>query len=208
MKAIYEDQDLLVLDKPAGIDVESLQEKLKDAYLIHRLDKDTSGVILAAKSQEALIFFQKQFINRKVEKKYIALTAGEVKVDSGAIETLIGRSKKDGKKQKVYLVNDPGSKKGKREAITYYKVIERFEDYTLLEVFPKTGRMHQIRVHLAHIGHPIAGDKVYGFKNQPCPKGLSRPFLHASYIKVKMPNGKFKEFKSNLPKELKLCLPQ
>ena len=148
---------------------------------------------------------QKQFKDKRVEKKYIALVAGKVKANQGVIETLIGRALKDRKKQKVYLPAEPGSE-GKREAITGYKVIEKFRDYTLLEVFPKTGRKHQIRCHFSYLGHPIVGDKMYGFKNQLCPEGLNRQFLHASYLKIKLPDGKEKEFKSKLPKDLEICL--
>lgn len=202
LKIIYEDDNVLVVDKPAGVVVTDIYPGLSKA---HRLDKDTSGVLLIAKNEKALIFLQKQFKQRSVEKKYIALVIGNVKSNQAKIETLIGRSKKQGIKQKVYLTTEPGSK-GKREAITEYKVLERFKDYTLLEVFPKTGRMHQIRTHLAYINHPIAGDKKYGFKNQPCPKELKRQFLHASYLKIKLPNAEFKELNSKLAQDLKLCL--
>lgn len=202
LKIIYEDDDVLVVDKPAGIVTKNLYPKLKK---VHRLDKDTSGVLLIAKNEKSLIFLQKQFKDRRVEKKYFALVVGEVKNNYGLIETLIGRAPKDRKKQKVYLPIEPGSK-GKREAITEYKVIKRFGDYTLLEVFPKTGRKHQIRCHFSYLGHPIAKDKTYGFKNQPCPEGLTRQFLHASYIKIKLPNGGTKEFKSKLPNNLETCL--
>jgi len=199
----------LVVDKPSGIETIEITEKLgKKVFNIHRLDKDTSGVNLFAKNQEALIFFQKQFINREIEKKYIALVAGDVKNDSGRIETLIGRSKKDGKKQKVYLFNEPGSARGKRKAITEYRVVERYKDYTLLELTPKTGRKHQIRCHMVYLGHPVIADKMYGFKGQLSPAGLSRQFLHASYIKIKFPNGEYKEFNSELPEDLKKCLPK
>ncbi len=203
MKVIYEDNNVLVVDKPAGVVITDIYPDLSK---VHRLDKDTSGVLLIAKNEKALIFLQKQFKNRKVEKKYIALVIGNIKSNQGKIETLIARSKKDGKKQKVYLLAGPKAQ-GKREAITEYKIKERFRNYTLLEVFPKTGRKHQIRCHFSYLGHPIAGDKMYGFKNQACPKGLKRQFLHASYIKIKLPNGKDKEFKSELPDDLKLCLP-
>jgi len=202
MKIIYQDNDVLVVDKPAGVVITDIYPDLSK---IHRLDKDTSGILLIAKNEKALIFLQKQFKQRSVEKEYIALVIGNIKNDQGKIETLIGRSKRQGTKQKVYLTAEPDSE-GKREAITKYKVLERFKDYTLLEVFPKTGRMHQIRTHLAYINHPVVGDKKYGFKNQPCPKELKRQFLHASYIKIKLPDNKDREFKSELPDNLKLCL--
>jgi 23S rRNA pseudouridine1911/1915/1917 synthase len=198
---IYEDKDLLVIDKPAGIDSDSFENR------IHRLDKDTSGILLIAKNNEALDFFQKQFQERKVEKKYTALVVGEIKDDKreGIIKTLIGRSPKDRRKQKVYFPHEPDSK-GKREAITKYRVLQNFKNYTLIEVKTETGRKHQIRDHFAYFNHPIVGDKVYGFKNQLCPEGLKRQFLHANYLKIKLPNNQIQEFKSELPKELKLCL--
>jgi len=203
MKIIYEDKDVLVIDKPAGVVIDDLYPTLKK---VHRLDKDTSGILLIAKNEKALIFLQKQFKNRKVEKRYIALVVGNIKNDNGRIETLIDRSPKDRKKQKAYLPFAPGAK-DKRGAVTEYKVITRFNNYTLVEAILKTGRKHQIRCHFSYLGHPIAGDRLYGFKNQPSPEGLERQFLHASYLKIKMPNAKYKEFKSELPDDLKLCLP-
>lgn len=229
LKILYENNDLLAVEKPAGIIVfpegvaaktnqktliDVLVEKypqLKDAGepprygIVHRLDKDTSGVLLVAKATEALIFLQKQFINRRVEKKYTALVIGQIKEDKGQIKTLIGRAKNDKRKQKVYPLDDPNPK-GKREAITEFKVIKRFEQYTLLEVQIKTGRRHQIRCHLSYLKHPIAGDKMYGFKNQPTPDGLTRQFLHASYLKIQIPDGKTEEFKSDLPEDLQKVL--
>jgi 23S rRNA pseudouridine1911/1915/1917 synthase len=199
MEVIYEDEDLLVIDKPAGMVADEIPKR------VHRLDKDTSGIILIAKNDKALEFFQKQFKERKVEKKYLALVVGNLKQNQGVIETLIGRSPKDRRKQKVYLSGEPNSH-GKRKAITKYKVLQRFQNYTLIEVEPKTGRKHQIRTHLAYLGHPIVGDKLYGFKGQICPQGLKRQFLHASYLKIKLPSGTEKEFKSDLPEDLKLCL--
>jgi len=222
LKIIYENNDILVVDKPAGIVVfpegqtkegtiiDLLVEKYPDLKntgqpprygIVHRLDKDTSGILLTAKNNEALFFLQKQFKTKGIEKKYITLVVGNIENDTGIIETLIGRSPKDRRKQKVYLIGEPNSE-GKREAITEYKVIERFPGYTLIEVNPKTGRKHQIRCHLSYLQHPIAGDKMYGFKGQPTPKGLNHHFLHANYIKIKLPNGQEKEFHSNLAEEL------
>jgi len=228
LKILYEDKDLLAIDKPAGITVfpEKLTtEKTLIDYLLerfpdlknvgkpprfgicHRLDKETSGILLVAKNDKALEFFQKQFKERKVIKKYLALVVGNIKENRGKIETLIGRSPKNRKKQRVYLPFEPLAKEKKlREAITEYKVLERFNGYTLIEAIPKTGRKHQLRVHFSNLGHPIAGDKFYGFKNQPSPKNLNRLFLHSHYLKIKLADGKEKEFKSKLPEDLKEIL--
>jgi len=201
MRIIYEDDDLLVYDKPAGINCDDFPKR------VHRLDKDTSGIFLVAKNEEALNFLQKQFKERKVEKKYISLVGGHLKNQTGEIKTLLGRSPNDRRKQKIFMPQEPDAE-NKREAETHYKVLQRFKDYDLIEAEPKTGRKHQIRVHLAHLGHPIAGDKLYGFKGQPVPSSLKRQFLHASFLKIKLPNNQIKEFKSELPEELKLCLPK
>jgi 23S rRNA pseudouridine1911/1915/1917 synthase len=196
---LYEDENVLVIDKPAGMVADDTPRR------VHRLDKDTSGILLIAKNDKALEFFQKQFKERKVEKKYLALVVGDIKENQGVIETLIGRSPKDRRKQKVFLPGEPGSQ-GKRKAITKYKVLQRFQNYTLIEVTPETGRKHQIRTHFAYLGHPVAGDKLYGFKGQICPPGLKRQFLHANYLKIKLPDGREKEFKSDLPEDLKNVL--
>ncbi len=263
IKIIYEDDDLLVVDKPAGVVVfpegqttsNTLIDLLLEQYpdlkkageaprygIVHRLDKDTSGILLVAKTPEALIFLQKQFsahtfssINKKLEereswdgsasggknretleknleKRYIALVVGAIKDDSGEIKTLIGRSPQDPRKQKAYSLEESAPPSA-REAVSDYKVLERFsaqggsasggENYTLLEIGIATGRKHQIRCHLAYIHHPVAGDKVYGFKDSPCPDGLGRQFLHASYMKIKLLDGKELELNSALPEDLK-----
>lgn len=201
IKTIYEDNDLLVFEKPAGINADDFKKR------IHRLDKDTSGVFLVAKNDPALEFFQKQFKEKKVKKKYIALVVGNLKNTEGVVKTLLGRSPNDRRKQKVYLENEPGAE-NKKEAETCYKVLQRMENYDLIEVEPKTGRKHQIRAHLAYLNHPIAGDKLYCFKNQPCPKNLKRQFLHAGYLKIELPNGEIKEFESRLPDELNKILEE
>ncbi|MFH1462377.1 MAG: RluA family pseudouridine synthase [bacterium] len=218
LKVIYKDKDVLVIDKPAGIVVEELP------YLpAHRLDKDTSGVLILAKNQETLEFLQKQFKERTVKKKYLALAVGNLKNQTGSIKTLLGRSPNDRRKQKAFSAADPEAE-GKRIAETSYKVLQRFENYDLIELEPTTGRKHQIRAHLAYISHPIAGDKLYGFKNrafqrkakvkmkqgfidnQPCHKQLKRQFLHAEYLRIKLPDGNIKEFGSGLPEDLKEVL--
>jgi len=234
IKVLYEDKNILVVDKPAGIVVfpegqtkdgtliEALIEKypkLKKAGeaprygVAHRLDKDTSGVLLVAKTTETLIFLQKQFKNREVAKKYICLVEGTIKEDKGVIKTLLARSPKDGRKQKAYLESEPHPKSA-REAITEYKVIDDFKKYTLLEVEIKTGRRHQIRCHFSYLQHPIAGDELYQFKSSKKPAGLKRQFLHAHKLKIQLPfdaaqgrpSDEVKEFESDLPEELKTIL--
>lgn len=220
LKIIAEDANLLLVDKPAGLPVwkegtwqgETVAnlllgqfpelEKLGEARrygIAHRLDKDTSGILLVAKTPKLFDFLQEQFRARKIEKRYLCLVEGNLPNKSGVIHTLLGRSPADRRKQKAYPLSEKG--RGKREAKTEYRVLRRFQDYTLAEVTPKTGRKHQIRAHLASLGHPVAGEKLYGFKNQRIPKGLTRHFLHASFIKF----GE-KEFTSELPDDLKKVL--
>lgn len=221
IEVIYKDDNIIVADKPPGIVVfhqtaendRSLSEKLLEDYpeiegvggerngAVHRLDKDTSGVILFARNENALTFLQNEFFNKRVEKKYTTLVFKKVKEDEGEIRTFIDRSRKDRRKQKA-------SMEGKREAVTYFRVIEHFDNFSLLEVFPKTGRKHQIRCHMSYIGHPVAGDNLYRFKDQRDPKGLTRQFLHASSLKIKMLDGEVKEFHSPLAKDLKGLLKQ
>jgi len=232
LNVIFENEDLLVIDKPAPLLVFS-KTKTKEKTLanllleknpffgqvgepprygiVHRLDKETSGIVLAAKNQKTLEFLQKEFKEKRATKKYLALVAGRVQTKEGKIETLIARDPKNGKKRKAFLLFSPDAKKqGKRLAQTYYRVLKLFSEgknyYTLLEIVPKTGRTHQIRVHLAFLGHPIAGDKLYAFKNQPCPKDLNRQFLHAGYLKINFPDGKTKEFESKLSRDLENIL--
>lgn len=218
LNILYEDDMLLVVDKPPGIAVSALANLLLGQYpeleqlgeemrygIVHRLDKDTSGVLLVAKTKEAFAFFQQQFQERKVQKRYVCLVQGVLKEDEGVIEAKLNRSPNDRRKQRAFTPGESGEDKA-REAKTRYRVAERFGAYTLLEVTPETGRKHQVRAHLAFLHHPIAGDKLYGFKGQEAPEGLSRQFLHASKITIPMPEGGTKEFTSELPKDLQHVL--
>jgi len=214
-KFIYEDSDLIVIDKPAGLLVhpvknenntllDFLKNKYPNAQLVHRLDKDTSGLMIVAKNQKTYEWLKSQFQNRQIKKKYIALVHGILKDKKGIIAKSISKSRKRGGRQTIAPIGK------RREAITRYTVIKEFSNYTLLEAMPETGRTHQIRVHLASIGHPIAGDERYKFKRQQKLERLNRQFLHASYLQFKMSDGNIKEFYSNLPEELnkvleKLC---
>lgn len=216
LKILYEDDDLLVVDKPAGLTVHPApghpEHTLVNAILahyphladigdslrpgvVHRLDKDTSGVMLVAKNSDAQIDLAGQFKSHSVTKAYLALVRGKLEPESGLIEADIGRDPHNRKKMAVVAAG--------REARTDYRVIKYLGNYTLLEVRPETGRTHQIRVHLAAIGFPVVGDRVYGVKSPH----LSRQFLHACRLGFKLPSsGEYIEFESDLPDDLQKAL--
>ena len=205
LKVIYEDDDILVIDKPSGLVVHPGAGNLSGTLvnlsavnpqrpgIVHRLDKETSGVMVAAKNNLAHLKLIKQFSTHRIKKKYIAIVKGKVECDEGIIDLPIGRHKRDFKRQAVSFVNA-------RPAVTNYKVLRRFGDYaTLLELTPQTGRTHQLRVHLAHLGHPILGDSKYGTKTQP---DFPRLALHALELGIFHPQTKkFLSFSSELPAE-------
>jgi len=208
---IYEDDDIVIIDKPARILVhpvtnekntllDFLKIKYPDVQLVHRLDKDTSGLMVAAKNEKAYDRLKGQFLNREIKKKYLALVHGILKDKKGIIAKSISKSRKRGGSQTITPIGK------RREAITRYEVIKEYPNYSLLEVSPETGRTHQIRVHLASIGHPIAGDEKYKFKRQPKLESLTRQFLHANYLKITLPKNGTKEFVSNLPNDLNKIL--
>ncbi|MDD2753182.1 MAG: RluA family pseudouridine synthase [Candidatus Portnoybacteria bacterium] len=167
--------------------------------IVHRLDKDTSGVMIIAKNQASFDWLKKQFKERQTTKKYLALVHGLLKIKEGEIKTLLHRAVSDPTKQKV-------SKNEGKEAITGYKVIKEFKGYSLIEASPKTGRLHQIRVHLAHLSHPVAGDAKYGDKRLPILPGLDHQFLHAQELKITLPGGSKKTFFAPLPADLQATL--
>ncbi len=221
---IYENNDVIAIDKPAGVVAQSapssqnpsVTDFLKSHYpkisevgenesrfgIVHRLDKDTSGIMIAAKNNASFEFLKKQFKDRLAQKTYIALVYGKIKPKEGIIDFKIGRSKTNPNTQTAI---DNKKKEGikSREALTLYKTVKSFKDYSLLEVQPKTGRMHQIRVHLKAIGYPVVGDKKYFFKKySTINPQLERQFLHASKLTIKLPNLEEKTFHSVLPLEL------
>ena len=210
---IYEDKDIIVVNKPKGMVVHpangnpdgtlvnAIMAICKDSLsgiggeirpgIVHRLDKDTSGIIIVAKNDKAHINLSEQIKDHKVKKTYIALVRGIVKENEATINMPIGRSEKDRKKMAV-------TRKGK-EAITHFKVLERYDNYTLLQVNIETGRTHQIRVHLSQIGYPIVGDEVYSNgKNEwnikgQCLHAKSLEFTHPitgekMYLEAKLPH--------------------
>jgi len=224
---VYQDDYLLAVNKPANLIVfpegnmkgKTLIEYLLDGFpdlkncgepprygIIHKLDKDTSGIVLVAKTNQALNFLQKQFKPREVVKTYIALLCGTLKENSGKIDELMGRAD-NGIKQSIYPAGSILSEKvGARRSITFWKVLKRFEGFTLVAARPKTGRKHQLRAQFAYLNHPVAGDKLYSFKNQTTPVGLTRHFLHAYKLKVRCTNGETKIFTAPLPEELKIVI--
>lgn len=175
--------------------------------IVHRLDKDTSGALVVAKTQKAFEFLKKQFQDREVTKKYLTIVYGNVKNDKGAINLPIGRSKSDFRKWSATR----GARGEMREAVTEYKVLKRFSDdkgglFTLLEVTPKTGRTHQIRVHLKAINYSIVGDKLYG-GSRPTALGFTRTALHAGAVSFETSPGKKVTVEAPLPPDFKTALP-
>ena len=220
LNILFENNDLLVIDKPAGMVVHPAvghsSGTLVNAVLgydpeiegiggeerpgvVHRLDKETSGLILLAKNERAHRWLQDQFRLRKVEKTYLALVDGKPPTPSGRVEAYIGRDPSHRKKMAIV------SESRGREAISEYKTVESFDEHTLLEFHPLTGRTHQIRLHCAFLGCPIVGDEVYGRKKPSI--DIDRHFLHAFRLKIILPNEKQpKFFEAPLPNELEQVL--
>jgi 23S rRNA pseudouridine1911/1915/1917 synthase len=220
---LYEDDDMAAINKPAGMVVHPAAGHASGtlvnailakwpqiaqvggegrAGIVHRLDKDTSGVILIAKTEPARLYLMTQFESREVQKRYLALVEGIPQTPTGEIDAPIGRDANERKRMAVV--------RGGREAVTSYRVLHSYqgvadsEGFCLLEAFPKTGRTHQIRVHMAFIGHPIVGDTVYGRRKSRL--GLKRHFLHAESITLTTPGGKPLTLHASLPPELQTVL--
>ncbi len=237
LEVVYEDNDLLVVNKPAGIITHpaineprhTLANALVARYpnlinvgesplrpgIVHRLDKDTSGLLIVAKNQNAFIFIKKKFLDHEVKKKYLALVEGVPEEKEGVIDFDI-RPSKQNRLKKVAVrprtdadiraagqTDEEAKKKSVRSAKTLYKTRQVFGDnFALLEVAPQTGRTHQIRVHLSAIGHPVAGDRLYGSRS----KLLKRQFLHAYALEFTAPGGKPISLGIGLPKDLEEAL--
>ncbi len=220
LRVVYEDEDIVVVDKPAGMvvhpsaghprgtlvnallaHVPSLANLGEDSRpgIVHRLDKETSGLMVVAKTPSAERFLKDEFRGREVKKIYLALVEGRPSGDRAVIEATIGRDPKNRKRMAVV--------RGGREARTEYRVLESYPYHSLLEVRPETGRTHQVRVHLAFIGHPVVGDRVYGRRKPSLP--LERHFLHAQKLGFHHPKGgEYVEFETALPEELQEALKE
>ena len=224
LNVLYEDDDLLVIDKPAGLLV---HEALKDEHratvvdgllerhpeiadvgddptrpgIVHRLDKDVSGLMVIAKTQAAFDSLKNQFQNRTIKKEYLALVYGSLTKETNTIDFKIARSKVKGR-----MVARTGEQDGK-DAITQYDVLTRFSTATYVSVRILTGRTHQIRVHFQALGHPLVGDKLYkvrGMKFREIP--LNRVFLHSHALTIRLMDGKEKSFTTPLPEDLQTLL--
>lgn len=225
LNIVYEDDDLLVVNKekgmvvhpapghPDGTLVNALLYHCGDSLsaingvvrpgIIHRLDRDTSGLLMVAKNDRAHVFLAQQLKERHISRRYQAIVIGGFRDESGTVDAPIGRHRTDRKRMQV--MSDG------REAVTHYRVLSRYSGYTWLELALETGRTHQIRVHMSHIGHPLVGDPVYGRENDPLSKKyrtvLSGQCLHAKTLSFVHPTtGCLMEFDSELPAYFKTVL--
>lgn len=217
---IFENDDLLVVNKPAGMvvhpaaghstgtlvhavlgyipDIEGIGGEERPG-VVHRLDKETSGLIILAKNDQALHWLQDQFSQREVEKTYLALVDGAPPTPTGRVEASIGRNPSHRKKMAIMPTG-----KG-REAVSEYITLESFDNHTLLEFYPHTGRTHQIRLHCKFLECPIVGDKIYGHRKHSIE--LDRHFLHASKLKIKLPGEtQAQAFEAPMPDKLQAVL--
>ena len=219
---IYQDKNIIVVNKPSGLqvhpsdtekentlvnalvanfpEIKNINDGSEDAWMrpgiVHRLDKDTSGAMVVARNQKTFDELKKKFADREIEKNYVALVYGHLKKKAGVVDAPIARSASF-KKQKIAR----GKMKGTaRSAVTEYKLLKRYQDFDLVEALPKTGRMHQIRVHLTSIGHPIVGDEKYKRKDLSIPVGVTHQLLHAQKLKFEL-GGKEYNFQASLPKD-------
>jgi 23S rRNA pseudouridine1911/1915/1917 synthase len=222
LEVVYEDENVVVINKPAGLVVHpgagNAENTLVNALLyhwpqiadvgeptrpgiVHRLDKDTSGVLIVAKTTYAYAWLVRQFKTRKAKKSYLALVEGKPPTPTGRIETRIGRDERHRQRMGV-VYGDQG-----RKAETEFYTVAGFRDHTLLEVNPLTGRTHQIRVHLAFLGCPVVGDQVYGRRRKSIE--TDRFFLHASKLLLRLPGeNEEAEFTASLPADLQSILDQ
>jgi RluA family pseudouridine synthase len=211
IEILFEDEDILVVNKPEGLaaiperqkdppPAESLVEKLSaqrsaGLFIVHRIDKDTSGVIVYAKTASAHCHLSMQFEKRLVQKVYLALVHGVMEAEEGVIDKPLGQRGSG----RVSVSPQNG-----REAHTEYQVLHRFPAYTLVEAYPKTGRRHQIRVHLYSIGHPIVGDRLYG--DRAIQRAYPRMMLHAQRLTIRLPGGALLALEAPVPESFERVL--
>lgn len=230
---IYEDENMIAVNKPAGLvvhpdgrtkeytlsdwvvahypETREVGEPIKLSHggqipkhgIVHRLDRDTSGIMVIAKNQEAFLFLKKQFQGREVSKSYRAIVYGRVKEKNGVINKAIGKSRSDFRQWSA----EKNARGVLREAVTEYEVLENSPQFSYLALYPKTGRTHQIRVHLKSIGHPVLCDKLYAEKRL-CAGGMGRTALHASFISLRTPEGVMITVEAPLPEDFENALAE
>ena len=218
---VYEDEDVLVVNKPAGMVVHpapgnysgtlvnALMHHCGDQLssingvirpgIVHRIDKDTSGLLMVAKNDRAHSSLSRQLSEHSITRKYNAIVYSNIREDEGTVDAPIGRNPENRLKNSVIREGAPGSA-GARHAVTHYRVLERFGNFTLIEAVLETGRTHQIRVHMSYIKHPLLGDELYGPSRNK--QGAKRQMLHARVLGFVHPaTGKYMEFSSPLPED-------
>lgn len=229
IKIIFENSDFIVLDKPPGLvvhggpsvkgktlvdfllekypQIESVGENSDRPGIVHRLDKDTSGLMVVAKTQIAFGMLKAKFKNRQVKKKYFAICWGKFKNKEGRIISYIGRSISNPLRQSSSKV--PEKVRNAKEAITEYKILRQSGEMALVLAKPRTGRMHQIRIHLHDVGHSIVGDQKYQTKKlREKNRRFRRFFLHSCYLAFELESGKKYEFESRLPDEFRSLIDE
>ena len=211
LQILYEDRDLIFVDKPRGMVVHPASGHQSGTLvnglmfhcgadlsgingvarpgIVHRIDKDTSGVIVACKNDSAHRFVAEQFAVHSITRRYYAVCHGRFKEEQGTVDAPLGRSPKDRKKMAVVS--------GGKRAVTHYTVVDQNDKYALVMLELETGRTHQIRVHMTHLGHPLLGDAVYG--NRPDPFHAQGQTLHAAVLGLRHPDGRYLEYRSPLP---------
>lgn len=226
-EVIFENENFIVINKPSGLQVHPSAKNEKDTLvnglickfpeiknvgdplinsgqvnlrpgIVHRLDKDTSGIMIVARNQKTFLELKDKFKNRRIQKTYWAIVYGKLKNKEGVVEKPMARTEN----YKKQTIANKKTKTKIRPAVTEYKVIKENSEYSLVEVRPKTGRMHQIRVHLSSIGHPILGDDKYKLKNIKTDQDISRHLLHARSINFNLGDKEFK-FEAELPEDFK-----
>jgi len=232
IKILYEDEYIVAINKPVGLvvhsdgrtneptvvdwvlenypeikgvgeNIETEKGVIDRPGIVHRLDRDTSGVLLVTKTQESFEYIKEQFKENTISKTYNAFVYGKLKEAEGVIDRPIGRSASDFRKKSAQR----GAKGELRESVTEYKTLKESDDVSFLELYPKTGRTHQIRVHLKAVHHPVVCDKLYAPKGD-CLLGLDRLALHSRNIALELPNGEKISIESPLPESFEMALNQ
>lgn len=231
---LYEDKDVVVINKPAGVeahpgqvpnqptvtawftqkypDAQNIGEEENRPGIVHRLDKDTSGVMILAKTPKALAHLKQEFKNRRAKKEYLALVFGVPTMKRGRVTRPLARSPRNPLRRTIDAAGKPAitewqiEKRIQKKMLAPHRAGSPGAGFALLRLFPFTGRTHQLRAHLHFLGHPIVGDKLYTFKRQRPPQGVGRQLLHAEKLTITLPSGKRKTFVAELPQDFQSVL--